>query len=769
MAQPAPAGRLRIRVRGAVQGVGFRPQVYRLAVALGLAGSVRNARDGVQIEAQGTDAALEALLAGLRRLPPPVRVDGLDCEVVPPTGDDGFVIAASQSGAGAALPLPDLAPCADCLAELRDPADRRHGYPFISCTACGPRYSIIAAMPYDRERTAMAAFTPCAACAAEYADPNSRRFQHQANACPACGPRLTLCDAAGTALAQGQAALAAAAAVLRDGGIVALKGLGGFQLLTDARDTAAVARLRARKHRPHKPLAVMFPDLATVHTACRAGPAEQALLQSPAAPIVLLDARPGVLAANLAPDNPRLGAMLPSTPLHVLLLEELGFALVATSGNASGEPLCADNAQALSHLAGIADAFLLHDRAILQPVDDSVVQLAAGQPQTLRLARGLAPLAVERAGRGSVLALGGHQKNALAVGGAGRIVVGPYLGDLDTALAVERFATATAQLPALAGGQPAWLACDLHPDYASSRWAAADPRPRQTVQHHHAHLAAVLAEHAIAGEVLGVAFDGAGLGEDGTLWGGEFLYGDSRQVRRVARWRPFPLPGGERAAREPRRSALGLLYAAYGPELGGETLDLREHERRTLLQALERGVNTSLTGSVGRLFDAVAALLGLCQVMSFEGQAAQLLQAAAERAPRQTPYPVNLVRDGDGWLIDWRPMLAALLGERAAGRPVAPIAARFHATLAAAVVGVAQRLRARRVVLCGGCFQNRRLLADTRAALQDAGIAMWWPARLPPGDAALACGQAAVVMARLDRPTRLKAAQQRPPGVDGAN
>ncbi|WP_440940914.1 carbamoyltransferase HypF [Immundisolibacter sp.] len=765
MAWSVPAARrLRIRVHGAVQGVGFRPQVYRLATALGLSGSVRNARDGVQIEAQGTDDALEALLAGLRRLPPPVRVAGLECDCVPPAGDDGFVIAPSETGPGAALPLPDLAPCADCLAELRDPADRRHAYPFLSCTACGPRYSIIDALPYDRERTAMAAFTPCAACAAEYADPLSRRFQHQANACPACGPRLTFCNAAGTERAQDGRALAAAAAVLRAGGIVALKGLGGFQLLTDARDPAAVARLRARKHRPHKPLAVMFPDLAAVRAACRTGAAEQALLQSPAAPIVLLDARPGALAADLAPDNPRLGAMLPSTPLHVLLLQELGFALVATSGNASGEPLCADNAQALSRLAGIADAFLLHDRAILQPVDDSVVQRVAGQPQTLRLARGLAPLALAREGPGTVLALGGHLKNALAVGGAGRIVVGPHLGDLDTTVAQERFMTATARLPALAGGQPMRLACDLHPDYASSRWAAADPRPRQAVQHHHAHLAAVLAEHAIAGEVLGVAFDGAGLGADGTLWGGEFLHGDSRQVRRVARWRPFPLPGGERAAREPRRSALGLLYAAYGRDLGGESPDLRDGEQRTLLQALDRGVNTPLTGSVGRLFDAVAALLGLCQVMSFEGQAAQALQAAAERAPRQTPYPLELVHDGDGWLIDWRPMLTALLAERAAGRPVARIAARFHATVAAAVVEVAQRLHAGRVVLCGGCFQNRRLLGDTRAVLEDAGIAVWWPVRLPPGDGALACGQAAVVMARPGKTVQGPLA-----GVDGAN
>lgn len=761
--------RLRIRVRGAVQGVGFRPQVYRLAVALGLAGRVRNDPQGVEIDIEGDPGAAESLLAALRTLPPPVRVDGLDCVAVPPTGDDGFVIAASEDGAGAALPLPDLAPCADCLAELRDPADRRHRYPFLSCTACGPRYSIIAAMPYDRERTAMAAFTPCPACAAECADPASRRFHHQANACPACGPRLRFCDAAGTAQARDGAALLAAVKLLRDGGILALKGLGGFQLLVDARDTAAVARLRARKHRPHKPLAVMFADLAAVHAACLAGPLEQALLQSSAAPIVLLDARPGVLAPNLAPDNPRLGAMLPSTPLHVLLLQDLGFPVVATSGNAGGEPLCVADDEALARLGGIADAFLLHDRAIVQPLDDSVMQVAAGRPQTLRLARGLAPLALDHAGDAAVLALGGHLKNALAVGGAGRIVVGPYLGDLDTALALERFASATAQLPALAGGPPARLACDGHPDYASTRWAATDPRPRRAVQHHHAHLAAVLAEHGLQGEVLGVIFDGAGLGEDGTLWGGEFLYGDSRQVRRVARWRSFPLPGGERAAREPRRSALGLLYGACGPDLHDQTPGFTAQERRTLLQALERGINAPLTGSVGRLFDAVAALLGLCQVLSFEGQAAQALQVAAERVPTQTPYPVELANDGDGWLIDWRPMLAAVLGERAAGQPVARIAARFHATLAATVVDVARRLRAERVVLAGGCFQNRRLLGETRAALEDAGLAVWWPMRLPPGDGALACGQAAVVMARPDRPTRLQAAQQRPPGGDGAN
>jgi len=752
MGRPVAAARrrLRIRVQGAVQGVGFRPAVYRLAHGLGLAGRVRNDPQGVDIDIEGAAEAAEALLAALRTLPPPVRIDRLQVERLMPAGTTGFAIAASVAGTGGALPLPDLAPCADCLAELRDPADRRHRYPFTSCTACGPRYSIVAAMPYDRARTAMAAFEPCPACAAEYADPASRRFHHQANACPACGPRLALHDRQGRPLAAGDEALEGAVELLRGGGILALKGLGGFQLLVDARDGAAVARLRARKRRPHKPLAVMFADLAAVRAVCRPGAAERALLESPVAPIVLIDVDAGadVLAENVAPDNPRLGAMLPSTPLHALLLQDLGFPVVATSGNAGGEPLCADNDEALARLCGIADAFLLHDRGIVQPLDDSVMQVAAGRAQTLRLARGLAPLALDHAGDDAVLALGGHLKSALAVGGGGRIVVGPHIGDLDTSLARQRFEAAAGQLPALAGSHPTLLACDRHPDYASSLWAGADRRPRQTVQHHHAHLAAVLAEHGLQGEVLGVAFDGAGLGDDGTLWGGEFLIGDCRQMRRVARLRPFPLPGGERAAREPRRSALGLLHGAYGPDLGGQTPDFTAQERRTLLQALERGVNAPLTSSAGRLFDAVAALLGLCQVMSFEGQAAQALQAAAEQVPAQAPYPVALVPEDSGLLADWAPALAALLADRAAGVPVPQIAGRFHATLAALIADVARQLGVCRVVLAGGCFQNRRLLEETRARLDQAGLAVWWPQRLPPGDGALAAGQAAVVMAR---------------------
>ncbi|MDD3650604.1 MAG: carbamoyltransferase HypF [Immundisolibacter sp.] len=756
-------------ITGAVQGVGFRPAVYRLATRLGLAGSVRNTGAGVEIDVEGDAAALAALREGLAAIPPPARVERVVLEVLAPSGACDFRVVDSTAGPGGALPLPDLAPCAACLAELADPADRRFGYPFISCSQCGPRYSLITAPPYDRERTAMAPFTLCPACAAEYHDPASRRFRHEANACPACGPQLEFCDAGGGPGAAGEAALAAAVALLQAGGIVALKGAGGFQLLTDARDAAAIARLRERKRRPHKPLAVMFPGLKAVGAVCRVSAAERALLESPAAPIVLLDSREHVrastgramqemqertrmssqtlsdaLPATLAPGSRRLGVMLASTPLHVLLLTRLGFPVVATSGNASGEPLCADNAEALERLAGIADGFLLHDRDIVNPVDDSVLQIAAGRAQVLRLARGLAPLTLPDDGDGAVLALGGELKSALAVGGAGRIVAGPYLGDLDTLPALVRFDAASAVLPALAGVVPRRLACDAHPDYASSRRAAADPRPVIAVQHHHAHVAAVLAEHGVRGELLGVAFDGAGLGDDGTLWGGEFLWGDRAHLRRVATLRPFPLPGGARAAREPRRAALGLLYAAFGRDLGGVTLAFAPAEQGLLLQALGRGVNAPPTSSVGRLFDAVAALLGLSQVMSYEGQAAAALQTAAETAPAQPPYPLPLLEMASGLLADWLPMLEALLAERAAGVPVAVSAGRFHATLAVLVAGVARRLSAARVALAGGCFQNRHLLALTCRALRDAGIAAFWPQRLPPGDGALAVGQAAV-------------------------
>ena len=783
MARPAVQAavrRARIDVSGAVQGVGFRPYVYRLATALELGGWVRNTPRGVQIEADGDQEALDALLDGLRAAPAPARVDAIDTDFLPSVGVAGFTVAASQPGAGPALPLPDLAVCADCLADIRDPAGRRHDYAFTSCSRCGPRYSIVAGLPYDRSRTAMAGFSMCPACAAEYADPADRRFHHQANACPACGPRLSLEDATGRALAHDSAALDAAADCLRAGGIVALMGIGGFQLLVDGRDESAVARLRARKRRPDKPFAVMFPDVEAVQAACLLMPDERALLAGPAAPIVLLARRDDRLAPSVAPGQPRLGVLLPYSPLHALLMERLDFPVIATSGNRAGEPLCTTIADAQARLADIADVFLVHDRPILRALDDSLVQVAAGRAQVLRLARGYAPLAVNCPEASEpVLALGGHLKGALAVGGEGRIVLGQHLGDLDNSAALAGFDAAARDTPALAGVRPARLACDAHPDYASSQRAAGFGLPVQRVQHHHAHVAAVMAEHGLGGEALGVAFDGAGLGSDGTLWGGEFLLASRQHFRRIAWLRPFPLPGGDQAAREPRRAALGLLYARFGADLDGLALPplqaFTAGERRTLLSAVERGINTPLTSSVGRLFDAVAALLGLCQRASFEGQAALALQAAAEAVPPQAPYPLPLVGvDADfsvipaqagvlhpvhagatvvvcdpqrGLIADWQPLLDALLADLAAGVPTPRIAGRFHAALAALVVTVATQVGARQVALAGGCFQNRLLLELTAARLADAGVAVFWAQRVPPGDGGLALGQAAVCAA----------------------
>lgn len=741
--------RLRIAVTGAVQGVGFRPYTYRLACQLGLAGSVRNTPVGVEIDAQGEPAALHQLLAGLRAAPAPARVDQVQAQ--PCRADDRttFVVAESSLGAGDALPLPDLALCADCLAEIRDPASRRFDYAFTSCSRCGPRYSIIAGLPYDRARTGMAGFTLCPACTVEYADPTDRRFQHQANACPACGPRLWLADGDGQSLAQSTAALAGAAALLRGGGVLALKGLGGFQLLVDARDRAAVARLRERKARPDKPFAVMYPELEAVQLACHVSAVARAALTSAAAPIVLLPRRADGLASNVAPGNPRLGVMLPYTPLHRLLLDRLDFPVVATSGNVAGEPLCSENAHALARLAGVADAFLLHDRPIQRALDDSVVQIVRGVPQVLRAARGYTPLSVACGpGDGAVLAFGGHLKAALAVGGDRRIVLGQHLGDLDSAAALAGFDAAVQELPTLTGTAPTLVVCDAHPDYASSLRAGALGLPLRRVQHHHAHVVAVMAEHDLDGEVLGVAWDGSGLGDDGTLWGGEFFACTRQAYQRRAWLWPFPLPGGERAAREPRRAALGLLHAAYGEAAGA--LDLpplrafTADERRSLHRAIGRGINAPLTSSIGRLFDAVAALLDLCQQMSFEGQAAQALQSAAEAAGPAAPYPLPLRTALDGHVADWGPLLAALLSDVAAGTPAGVISMRFHAGLANLIVAVTRQFGAGRVVLAGGCFQNALLLDLTAGRLADAGVAVFWPQRLPPGDGGLAVGQAAV-------------------------
>ncbi len=567
--RPDALTRQRIVLWGSVQGVGFRPFLYRQATALGLAGWAANSADGLTVEVEGSADGIEALLRAIRQSPPVnARVTSISVSALQPRGEAGFAIRESDAaGVRRANILPDLATCDACLAEIFDPSNRRYRYPFTNCTECGPRYSIVEDVPYDRARTTMRRFATCPSCRREYEDPADRRFHAEPNACAVCGPTLALWDAVGTSLATGDGALTAAAAALREGRIVAVKGIGGFHLFAGAQDDAAVRQLRLRKKRVEKPFAVMFPGLDAVRACCALGPEAEKLLMSRARPIVLLRRTGGDIAPSVAPDNARLGVLLPYAPLHHLLLTDLGFPVVATSGNLSDEPIVTDEHAALDRLAGIADLFLVHDRPILRPVDDSVAQIVCGRPQVLRRARGYSPAPVAFAGGAEgILAFGGHLKATVAVGRADGIVVSQHLGDLDTVASRKAHGRALTDMARLNGIAPRRAVCDRHPDYASTRAARTSGLPVTTVQHHVAHAAACLAEHGLTPPALGVVWDGTGYGPDGTIWGGEFLHLGRNRWDRLAHLRTFRLPGGEVAVREPRRAALGLLYAAYGDE-----------------------------------------------------------------------------------------------------------------------------------------------------------------------------------------------------------
>jgi hydrogenase maturation protein HypF len=746
------ATRLRICVHGAVQGVGFRPFVYRRATELGLAGWVENSTEGVTVEAEGDPKRVAALVRALRETPPPhAAVAGIEMREIEPAGECGFAIRASAAaGARRAAVLPDLATCADCLRELFDPAGRRYRYPFINCTQCGPRYSIIEEIPYDRARTSMRRFPMCAACRAEYENPADRRFHAEPNACPDCGPRLALWDSKGGILACDDEALLAAAAAIRDGRIVAAKGIGGFHLLVDAGDDDAVVRLRRRKRRDEKPFAVMFPSLAVIGDNCRVSRGEAALLTGAPHPIVLLHRAGDRLAPSVAPGSPRLGAFLPYSPLHHLLLQALGIPVIATSGNLADEPIVTDEKEALARLGGVADLYLVHDRPIVRPLDDSVACIMCGEPQLLRRARGYAPASFPVAGMpAGILALGGHLKTTLALTRPGEVVLGQHIGDLDTVAAREAHAHAIADATRLHAANPRRVACDRHPDYASYRTAETSGLPVVAVQHHLAHVAACMAEHGIAPPVLGVAWDGAGYGADGSVWGGEFLRVTQTGWHRVAHLRRFRLPGGEAAMREPRRAAIGLIWAAFGREALAMT-DLppvaafSPEERAVLRTMLARSVNAPWCSSAGRLFDAFAALCGLRQRSSYEGQAAAVLEWAAEAntSARSYDFPVREPERDGCLIVDWQPALEAALADLRAAAPPAAISAAFHRGLAAAIAAVAGRIGEPRVALTGGCFQNARLTVATVAALRAAGHSVLWHRRVPPNDGGIAFGQA---------------------------
>ncbi len=731
-----------LRMRGKVQGVGFRPTVFRLAHELGLRGWVRNDAAGAEVALAGPAQAIARFRAELPgRLPAAADVASVE-EGLPADVPAGFEIRASAETDGARVAgiLPDLATCPDCLREIFDPVDRRYRYPFANCTHCGPRFSIIERLPYDRANTTMRGFPMCPACAAEYRDPRNRRFHAQPNACPVCGPQLLWASADGRALAMRHDALLAAAEELRGGRIVAVKGLGGFHLMVDARDGAAVDRLRQRKKRDEKPFAVLFPTLKALAEECELSGAEMKWLKSAAAPIVLLRRRAGagVLAPEVAPGLPWAGAMLPYTPLHHLLMHLLGFPVVATSGNLTDEPICTEFDDALARLGGIADFFLTHDRPIARPMDDSVMSVCGGEPLMLRRGRGLAPYSLPLPGApDGLVAAGAQMKGAVAVTAGGNAVMSPHIGDLDHEGAARLWERAVADLAGLHGLQPVAAATDLHPEYASTRGAAALGVPVESVQHHHAHVAACMAENGLAGPVLGIAWDGTGLGTDGTIWGSEFLVCTRAEFRRVAWLRPFPLAGGDAAAREPRRSALGVLreMKSSHPPPG-----FSESELGIVDGMLRAGVNVVRTSSAGRLFDAVASLLGVCQTMSHEGQAAMRLEALAGEAPAE-PYAFRL----DGAVVDWAPMIAAILR---GNEPPETAAARFHVTLVEMMVAVAQKEGLRDVCLSGGCFQNRRLLAGALHRLKEAGFAAWHHRDIPPNDAGICLGQAAVAVAR---------------------
>lgn len=749
--RPADRRRVRVEVRGAVQGVGFRPYVYWLATELQLAGWVRNDPAGVQIEVEGQSAAVDAFLRRLpEEKPPPAGIEGVQSEGCCVTGESGFEIRESQTaGPTRAVVLPDIATCGACREEVFDPGDRRYRYPFTNCSHCGPRFSIVLGLPYDRDRTTMRGFEMCEACRREYEDPRDRRFHAQPNACPACGPRLDLWDGGGKVLAETEAALRQAVEAVRAGAILALKGLGGFQLVVDAGNEAAVRRLRCRKHREAKPLAVMAASMEAARGLCRIEAEEARLLGSPEGPMVLLRRHVGApIAEGVAPENPYLGLMLPNTALHHLLLRDLGRPAVVTSGNRSDEPICTDEREALSRLGGIADLFLVHNRPIARQVDDSVVRMVLGEPLLLRRARGYAPLSLNSTRPvPAVLAVGAHLKNTIAVGAGDRILLSQHLGDLETEPARAALEQAAVDLPALTGIRPEGVVCDLHPDYASTLYAEARSQPRVRVQHHLAHVLSGAADNGLEGPVMGIAWDGSGYGEDGTVWGGEFLRVDGANWERRAHLRTYPLPGGDRAAREPRRAALGLLYELYGESAVRQTdlftrLDLSAERAAALLRMAAAGVNSPRSSSAGRLFDGVAALLGLCAVSGYEGQAASLLEFASEEAPPSDPYPFQLLPgEGRRLGVDWGTMIERLLEELQAGVPNAVMAARFHATLAEMMAAVAERVGEERVLLTGGCFQNAYLTACASRRLSAAGFQVYRHRRVPPNDGGIAVGQ----------------------------
>ncbi len=769
--------RSRFLINGIVQGVGFRPFVYRLARGLDLTGWVRNTPAGVEAEVQGLPGSMASFRQSIKAESPPLAaISAISEQEIPPLDDREFIILPSAGGKPAIQIAPDSALCAECLQELFDPADRRYRYPFINCTNCGPRYSIITGIPYDRPKTTMAGFPMCPDCLQEYRDPENRRFHAQPNACPVCGPRVQLTDNAGTPLAEQDKALLRTVDLLKSGAIVAIKGIGGYHLAVDACNDDAVGRLRKLKKRDEKPFAVMAPDLATAQKLTILTDMEKRLLTGPESPIVIVrKANDCPVSPLVAPDNGWLGLMLPYTPIHHLLLNNNFEALVMTSANSSDEPIVFEDDDALGRLGSIADFFLIHNRAIHIRCDDSVMRVFQGNPLFYRRARGFAPRAVKLPFEmPAVLAVGSELKGAICLTNGDQAFLSQHIGDLQNNSIYDSFCHTIDHLSAILEIKPGAIACDLHPDYLSSVHAQDANLPLIKVQHHHAHLAACMAENGLDGDVIGLIFDGTGYGSDETVWGGEFLVGGYGDFKRAGHFRPAPLPGGDAAVREPWRMALAYLYQALGAS--ALSLDhpvaahLTDTERALFGAMLEKGLNSPLTSSCGRLFDAVAALLNIRQKVSYDGQAAIELEALAETAEADgvysfelsmSPHPLpedkgnesQLLFKGSGRAefgckLDFTPIFPAILADQKATIPAAVIARRFHATVAAASVEACVRIAAEcgldRVILSGGVFQNRLLSEMVYTGLAERGLRVFTHRLVPPNDGGIALGQAAI-------------------------
>lgn len=746
-----------IQVSGIVQGVGFRPFVYRLARERDLAGRVGNNASGVTIEIQGPSASVEEFIARLSAEAPPLaQITNVVVSELTLNGDVTFTIAPSEAGHVQTLISPDIAVCADCLRELFDPSDRRYGYPFINCTNCGPRFTIVGNIPYDRPSTSMAVFPLCAACQAEYDDPRNRRFHAQPNACWDCGPRVELWDRDGAAIACDDP-LAEAVRHLESGAVVAIKGLGGFHLAVDVANPAAVETLRERKHRIEKPFAVMVRDAATAARFCELDARE--VLESPRRPIVLLRKKDGVpIPDAIAPRNRYLGVFLPYTPLHYLLFARWRFqALVMTSGNLSEEPIAIANRQAVEALGGLADYLLVHNRDILLRCDDSVVQPTPCGLRHLRRSRGFVPVPIfMKEEAPSVLAVGGELKNTVCLTKGRHAFLSQHIGDLQNLEGYSFFEEAQAHLRAILEIQPVAIAHDLHPDYFSTRWAQQQGGIELIgVQHHHAHIASCMAENHLDGRVLGFALDGTGYGTDGRIWGGEVLVAGYADFERAAHFEYLPLPGGAAAIHEPWRMALSYLVQHFGStaQLEAEFLkNLDSRKKSLVLKMIEQSINSPLTSSCGRLFDAVAALIGLRQSVNYEGQAAIELEMVADEQESGS-YPLELVTQSEPWNISTKPLFESILRDLSANVAISTISARFHNGLASAFCKLAQLLRDRttldRVCLSGGTLNNLYLTNRLCARLQKEGFEVFTQREVPCGDGGLSLGQAMVATHRL--------------------